>query len=249
MSRRILSFLFCLLLACQGLILASAVPTPRAPDDLSAKLSKRVTNYNLGSGNFLEGLISASRDFQVPMGISWVNAPIPKAQSPLEWKSATVQEIIEAIVKTAPGYELNAKNGIVHVSAPALVPEGQNFLKSKIERFEIHGAYIELASFKLHQVVAPQTYAGISLGSPDDSRVTVELKNSTVEDALDALVITSDRKIWLVSFSEDTRLTSRGFHRTKSLFTDAAVSDKDEPVWHLQRWGDPLPPAIANPKQ
>lgn len=183
------------------------------------------------------------------MGISWVNGTTAKATSGFDWKSATVEEILEAIVKTAPNYELHVKNGVVHVSAPALVPDPQNFLKSKIDKFEIHGAYIDLASFKLHQIVTPQKYAGFSLGSTDNSEVNIELKNSTVEDALDALLIASDRKIWLVSFSDDARLTPRGFHRTKSLFTDAIVSDPDEPVWHLQRWGDPLPEAIAASKQ
>src|SRR5712692_6379653 len=98
------------------------------PDDLTVKLSKHVTNYNLGVFNFLEALIRVSNDFQIPMGIVWVNSPAERAELPFAWKDATVREIIEGIAQTQPGYQVQIKNGVVHVSPRALIPDRENFL-------------------------------------------------------------------------------------------------------------------------
>jgi hypothetical protein len=97
----------------------------------------------------------------------------------------------------------------------------------------------------LHNLITPARFAGFSVGATGDSKVKIDLSNLSVEDALDALAINSNRKIWIVTFSDDTNLTPRGFRRTRSLFTDVPVPDKEQPVWHFLRWDDPLPPAIT----
>ena len=229
-----------LLLALQPSWMAPVVLGSPVPNNLSLKLSKRVTNYNLGVFNLVEALIRVSNDFQIPMGIVWVNTPAARAELPFAWKGATVQEIIEGIAQTQLGYQVQIKNGVVHVSPPALVPDRQNFLKLKVEAFEVH-AEVEVASWKLHTLVTPPRYAGISIGATGDSKVDVKLKDSTVENILDALVVASNRKIWVVTFADDTGLTARGFRRTRSLWTDAPIPDEQQPAWALLRWGDPMP--------
>jgi len=185
-----------LLLAFQSSWMVPVASGSAAPDDLSVKLSKHVTNYNLGVFNFLEALIRVSNDFQVPMGIVWVNSPAERAELPFAWKGATVQEIIESIAQTQPGYRVQIRNGVVHVSPRALIPDRENFLKLKIEAFDVHNDYIELASWKLHTLVTPiRGSYQISIGGTGDSKIDVELKDTTVENILDALVVASNRKI------------------------------------------------------
>lgn len=88
-------------------------------------------------------------------------------------------------------------------------------------------------------------YAAFSIGATGDSRVEMELKDITVEGVLDALAISSKRQIWIVTFSNDTRLTHRGLRRTISLWNEKPVPDEDQPVWDLLRWGNPLPPLVS----
>ena len=235
-----------LLLVFQSSWMVSLASGSPLPDDLTVKLSKHVTNYNLGVFNFLEALIRVSNDFQIPMGIVWVNSPAERAELPFAWKDATVQEIIEGIAKTQPGYRVQVKNGVVHISPPALVPDRQNFLKLKVEPLEVHDE-VEVASWKLYTLIIPiRGNYQISIGATGDSKVDVKVKDSTVENILDALVAASNRKIWVVTFADDTGLTARGFRRTRSLWTDAPIPDEQEPAWALLRWGDPMPrPAPA----
>lgn len=214
---------------------------PPAQDDLNAKLTRHISNYSLTDSNLPRALIRVSNDFHIPMGIVWIMTPTQRSTPPVAWKNATVQEIIEAIAKTHVGYEVQVRNGVVHVSPSGLIPNAQNFLTMKIDRFHVHNDYIEMASFKLHNLITPPGFAGFSVGATGDSRVDVEFKDATVENILDGLLAASNRKIWIVTFSDETGLTSRGFRKTKSLFTEAPVPDKEQPVWDLLRWRDPMP--------
>jgi len=218
---------------------------PATSIDLAARLNRRVTNYNLGVFNLVDALIRVSNDFQIPMGIVWVNTPAARTELPRAWKDATVREIIEDIAKTQPDYQVQVKHGVVHISQATLIADRENFLKQKIPAFELHDTLVEVASFKLHTLITSQRYGQISIAGPGDSKVDLKLKNPTVEAILDALVLASNRKIWIVTFSDDTRLMPSGLRRTRSLFTDMPMSDAEQPIWHLQRWGDPLPRVVA----
>ena len=234
------------LLVFSAYLLAPTAWASPLPDDLSAKLNKPVTSYNLGVSNFAAALLRVSNDFQIPMGIVWVNTPQARAELPFAWKDATVQEIIEALAKSQAGYKVETRNGVVHVFPSGIIPAPQDFLKLNIEDFQVRNDFIEMASFKLHMLVTPLSgNRSISIGASGDSKVDLKLKNSSVEDILDALAISSNRKIWIVTFSEDVGLTPKGLRRTTSLWTDKAIPDAQQPVWELMRWGDPAPPAFA----
>jgi hypothetical protein len=233
-------------LQCLG-IAAAASPRSHEP---SSVLSKHVTSYSLGPSTLVEALVRVSNDFQIPMGIAWVDSPAASTKTPFAWKNVTAQEIIETIVRTQPGYQVQLKKGVVQVSPSYdLIPNNQNFLKLKLESFEAHDDFVEIASFKLHMLVAPRKYGQLSIGATGDSKVDVELKNPTVEEALDALVVASNRKIWVVTFVAGAGITPRGMRRTISLWSPKPQPDEEQPGWDLFRWGDPMPPHAVSTQQ
>jgi hypothetical protein len=234
-----------LLLALVPSCAAPLGTTSSDPDDLTAKLSKSVSNYNLGVFNFVGALIRISNDFEIPMGIAWVNSPAAHTELPFAWKKITVLEIIQNIANTQPGYQVDVRDGVVHIWPSGLIPDRENFLKLRIPAYDVNDAYVEVASFKLHMLVAPRNYGAISIGATGDSKVSLELKNTSVETALDALVVASNRKIWVVTFSDDAKLTARGLRRAESLWSGKATPDEEQPSWDLIRWGDPLPPLVV----
>lgn len=222
--------------------MSQAAPLPEI-HDLSSVLNKRVTNYSLGEVNLIEAMIRVSNDFQIPVGIAWVDSPTARTKTLFTWKSATVQEIIENIVKTQQSYKVRVENGVVHISpARDLMPDNENFLKLRLESFEIHDDIVELASIKLHMLVTPRKYGQISIGGTGDSSISVQLKDCTVGDALDAISVASNRKIWVVTFSDNPGVTSRGLRRSLSLWSGATGADEEQPSWDFLRWGDRTPP-------
>lgn len=240
MRRTLTLFLF----AVQICAMSAPMSGSLQGDDLSAKLNRKVSDYNIGLLNFPGALLRISTDFRIPMGIVWTNSPATHAEMPLAWKHATVQEIIQSIAETQPDYRVQVRNGVVHVFPS--IPDNQNFLKVRIDAFQTQNSVVELASLKLHMLVTPiKGSHQISVAGPGDSTVTVNLKNCTVEDALDAIAVNSTRKVWIVTFQDDTSVTMGGLRRTRSLYTEARVPDEEQPVWYLNRWGDPTPPLIS----
>jgi hypothetical protein len=225
-------------------VAAVTTPRPSQADDLTVKLNKRVSSYDIGALSIVGALLRVSNDFRVPMGIVWVDSPSARAERRFAWKDATVQEIIEAIAKTQPGYQVQVSRGVVHLSPP--IQDGQTFLKMKIREFNSRNEDIEVASFRLHTLISPRKYGLISVGATGDSRVTLEMKDATVEDILDALAVSSNRKIWIVTFIDNPKPLSTGLRKTGSLFTDQPVPDEEQPTWHFMRWGDPVPPLVQN---
>jgi len=215
-------------------------------DDLSLKLGKRLATYNLPPSTFVGALLHVGKEFKIPLGIVWVDTPRGHVDLPLSFKNVSVQELLETIAKAEPGYQMKIKCGVAHIAPSGLIPDRENFLTTKIGAFRVQGEDVEAASFKLHNLITPTKFAGFSVGATGDSKVELDLRNFSVEDALDALAINSNRKIWIVTFSDDANLTPRGFRRTKSLFTDVPVPDKEQPIWHFLRWEDPPPPAVAS---
>jgi hypothetical protein len=240
--------LMLLLLILQSSGTAAAL-SPR-PQEPSSTLDKRVTSYSLGPSSLVEALVHVSNDFQIPMGIAWVDSPTAAAKTPFTGKNLTVREILDNIVSAQPGYEVRVRNGVVQISPSRdLIPDNQNFLKLRIHSFEAHDEFVEIASFKLHMLITPRKYGQMSIGATGNSRVDLELKDPTVEDALDALAGASNRKIWVVTFLDEVGLTSRGMRRTISLWSPKPQPDEEQTGWDLLRWGDPMPPALAAAKK
>jgi hypothetical protein len=236
--------------------LVSHAQTSSAPNDVAAKLAVRVSSYDLDAKNFVDALMQTSSHFEIPMGIEWVDTPLAKARLARSWKNTTVQQILSGIIRTQRDYEFAVENGVFHVYSRTLIPSGQNFLRVKLGRFNVQHGVVEMASRNLAErvrsIVSPpkpqQQGGGVisSLGvNPDDSEISVELSDPTVRDTLDALVVASNRKIWIVTFSQDSAVTSTGFRRTSGLWMSSPVPDNDQPVWDLFHWGDAMPTVAA----
>ncbi len=231
------------------------------PEDLNAKLRTNVNSYRLQANNFVEALTRVASDFQIPIGVEWVNIPSARARIKLSFKDATVGQVLQAIANGQPGAKIAIERGIVHVFAPELIPDRENPLKVNINEFEVHNMPAELASRQLHETVKrtlslpkPQQgfgrgggVAGTGFSNIDDPSISLTLKNATVEDVLDALALASARKIWVVTFSDARTLTAAGYRRTLGLWTGSPVPDDEQPVWDMFHWGDEIPsPLLGN---
>ena len=122
-----LVLLLALLPSCAGPLISTPSPT----DDLTAKLSKSVSNYNLGVFDFVGALIRASNDFEIPLGMAWVNSPAAHTEIPFAWRKITVLEIIQDIASTQPGYQVYVRNGVVHIWPSPSLPPPESEYESK----------------------------------------------------------------------------------------------------------------------
>lgn len=246
MRRPMLQLRVYLLFLVQLFVIAPVVRGAPLKGNLSVKLNKPVSNYNLGKVNFVGALIHVSNDFQIPMGVVWVNSPSERLEIPLVWKNTTVLQIIQDVTKNYPNYQVSVDNGIVHVFPVGLIPDKQNFLRLPVKKFQATNDVAEFASWRLHNTIAPRHYGGLSMAANMDPKISLDVEDSTVEGILDALALASSRKIWLVTFVDDTGLTPKGLRRSMSAWSDKPGPDVEQPFWDLIRWGDPLPTLLRN---
>ena len=247
MHKNMLALLFLVLQPARIMYSAEQQASP----DLVAQLSQRVNTYNLHADSFVEALAKVAGEFRIPMGIVWIEKPSAKGTLSFSWVGATVQEIIEEIVATQYGYQLHISNGVAHVSSAEILPE-QNVLRIRVGKFAVHHEVLPLATRSLQELVRTavspsKDTANIGRGSSlaanaDEAKIDLQqLENTTVEEILDSLVAVSDSKIWIVTFEDNFILSSGGFRRTLSLWSDSSVPDTEQPVWDMFRWGRPIP--------
>ena len=218
-------------------------------EELDAKLRKGVASYDLGQCTFPQTLVRISSDFQVPMGIVWIDTAPTQPGPPCKWQKSTVRDLIESTIRVQPGYKMQVTNGVVHVFPVGLSGNKENFLTVNLRAFSVHDKYLEIASLKLHDMITPPAFAGGSVGANIEQKVTVELKDCTVQDVLDALVSVSTRRIWIVTFSKNPGLTPAGFRRSRSLWSIAPAPDKEQPVWDFLHWGDEIPQETSSTRE
>jgi hypothetical protein len=217
------------------------------PLTLAERLRTPVQSYTLKAGNFPQALLKIGSQFKIPMGIAWVRMPSALTKVDLSWKHTTVQGIIQAIVRTQRGYDVEIGESIVHIAPVNLVPDKEDFLSLRVTNFSVRNEVAEIASKQLHALVGPSIarpkrilaggILGTQLTEAHDPNISIDLKNVSCEGALDAISRISPFKIWLVTFAPDNSLTPTGFRRTVWAARGEAFPDADQPVWELLKWG------------
>jgi hypothetical protein len=225
-------------------------PNPRSQQAarLNERLETPLQNYTLTAGNFLLALLELAGQYKIPMGIQWVRAPAALRPIRLELADTDVRGAIQAIANTQPGYIVEVSDGVVQVYPQELIPESQNFLAVRLDRFDVHDV-AEIASKRLESLVqlrvAPPKPVvaggvgfsqGVEMGDPN---ISVSLVRPTVVQALDAITAASPFKVWVVTFAPGASLTPTGFRRTVSPASGGAAPDADQPTWEILKWGQP----------
>jgi hypothetical protein len=224
------------------------------PGDLAQGGNTRVPEGRV-EGSFVEALGEAARTFKVPMGIAWVKTESAQRKRTIEYKDATVLEIIQKIAQTEPGYQVAVTDKMVHVVTHD-VPAKENFLDLRIPSFSGTGAApVVKASLwiLLNQEIAPNPPQAYKTNIPhraSDPKLNLEFTNATVEEILDSIAVASNEKIWTVTFEGEASLLPSGFRRTEAYGSNAPAPDSQQPVWDIFRWDEwPLkpvtPPAAA----
>ena len=232
---------------------------PTVSEQLRARLRTTIPNYNLRAKNFIDALTRVAGEFQIPMGIAWINTPGARHDLSLSWTNATLQDIIEAVTKTQPGFQVQVGDGIVHIRNPKVIPPEQDFLTLRVNRFEVNNEHVDFVSRKLHDLVKltlsppkPQSGPGGIGGSPgynlDEAKISMEMHNVTVEEILDRMALSSTKRIWIVTFSDDPTVTATGIRRTLTLWNTFPIPDEAQPLWDMFHWGDAIPTAVLAPK-
>jgi hypothetical protein len=230
-------------LACAILCAVPCFGQAGVPAGLDSKLDTLISEYRLTQVNFVEALFHVAGDFQLPMGIAWVDAPAARTKSDLSWSNLTVRQILESIAQTEPDYEVQVANGVVHVASRA-VPAEQNFLLLRLPSFHAQSVmgFVKMNLWRElnSRIVAPNRFiAGDVFTSRNDPQLDLSFTNATVAEIFDSLALASDRKVWVVTFEDSSALTPSGFRRSMQLSSTSPITNEDQPQWDVLYWVAP----------
>jgi len=220
---------------CSGFGLAQS----DIPFTLDRALNQRVAAGSV-SGTFVDCLGKVAQSFNIAMGISVLKTAGTDKSRTVSYKNTTLREIIEAVAKTEPNYEVFVSDGVVRVATKA-IPPAQNFLNLRLPDFSAKGSASSVKATlwtQLNQRISPDPlrgYAGSVFMSSTEPKLNLTFSNATVGEILDSIALLSDFKIWLVTFEDNLNLTPSGFRRTELLFPADPTPDEGQPAWEMLR--------------
>jgi len=243
-----------------SLLLASvaSLPAQEQAPELQAKLDARVIQYRLTAKGLADVILRIGKQFELPVGIEWVKDDQAIQGLSLAWKDATVGDIISSVVKRYPPYSYRVERGIIHVFRPDMLDDGHNFLNLKVPDFfearqEVGGLTNQRLQAVVQNIVSPRNLppgageAGDYATGLEERPLTLALRGLTFREALDKLVDASERKMWVVTFSDGAGLTPTGFRRTETLWHPTPFPDRDQPMWDFRAWQEYMPESAPGP--
>jgi hypothetical protein len=228
-----------------------AFPSSDKGQDIQTKLASRIPDYTLIAEDFGHALLRLASQFNLPMGIEWIRSPGTLKKVNLHWKNANIREMLDTVIRSQPGYQIDTNNNVVHIFPVGVSSSEQDFLNLKLERFEVHNEVVEIASHKLREIVRAKVFPpspsqrpvgeGYSQGTRmDDPELSFTLRDISIRQVLDKFLLASDRKIWVVTFI-GTPVGTKAVPQTATLWNSSHIPDNEQPVWDMFRWNDTIP--------
>lgn len=206
---------------------------------LEAKLSRQADLVPKKATAF-EQLIEVARYYKIPMGIEWVDQPVPAISASEMSEAKTVQNLITTILSPYPSYRVKAGDeGVLHISDPAFVNDTRNFLNIRIPEFKVDEANVldaeSVLRLEIKMTLHPEQYAGGWNGGyggrlQDEGlnvrNITFSGHNLSIREILDKIITMNGKASWIVRLNPARMMT------TEPTFF-SAQDDADD---HAFRW-------------
>ena len=180
---------------------------------LSDKLNRKVADLPKSNAP-VEQLIEIARQYQIPMGIEWVepvNKVKPPTSSPLALsESETVKDLIIQIVGKLAGYQVIMHDSFVYVAQEQVIADVRNFLNFRIPEINFSKSVLGAAEgalrLQIRMTFNPAKYAGSwngGYGYPPEEKgkerkITLSFRNATIREILNGLVAAHGNAVWIV---------------------------------------------------
>lgn len=178
--------------------------------DIRRVLSAGVPHYSVKATNLLQAAAQIASDFNLPIGVEWQGDPDAKKEIVHHWHDTTVERILYDVATFDIQYQVEVSNGVVHLRDVTIVGNPRNPLNVVVPEFSVSNLYVGRAGFKLQDLVNGMIFpqqrgdgpasSGSYSGGAGDRLISLSMKNTTMRDILDALLVRSGYVIWLVVF-------------------------------------------------
>lgn len=240
----------------------NAVPTSNWDPSrgTGTQLQGTIGDYTLSADTFLQALLQVSERFHTPIGIEWIRNDQALRKVNLQWRQASVLQVLKALAEIQPGYDFETRKGVVHVFPRGSLSDKSSFLNLRIAKVEVKNGAILVGDKNLSDWLRPiirppsppdpHTSVDIAFGGPStpEPPIHLVLKDVTVRDILDALTLATDRRIWVVTYPQSRVLTRTGFRQVTSVFAHDFIPADHQSFWITFRWGEQVDACSLRPE-
>jgi hypothetical protein len=232
------------------LILLSPAPTTLRAQVGDKQLQRKVENYKLSAPTFLDALLKAAADFKVVLGVELIRTPSVLRPVDMSGGRATVMQVFSALVAREKGYAVRVDGGVLHVFRRDDVNKPSNFLNIPIPKFAAANTTAPGAQLRLWMLLNPKLQpprpsplgpigsGGSFAEGPDNQRFSLDLRDTTARGILDAVAVSSEHHVWVVTFAPGGQVMQSGFRRTASPTSAQNIPDASQPALEILRWGE-----------
>jgi hypothetical protein len=218
-------------------LLLPSLPTA-AEQSLDSKLARHVSGFDSEKTSVAGQLIEFAQQFDIPMGIEWVERAGESSAKPVHARNKTARAVLEQIIKQRQGMGFSASDGVVHVFDQSFINDSRNFLSVHIPHFRVENETLFGAEFWLkidiERVLTPVAggfAGGHGYGIPrtdrfDKGNINLSVNDATVRQLLDRIVSQQGNALWLVRILP-TELMSNGRFYAQSASADNKTAAAD----------------------
>lgn len=185
-------------------------------------LTKRLQAVKVDDASLHLALSEVASKYRIPIGLETSldrseikedRSEIKEGRVVVDMSEGTVEDLLNAIIEAAPGYQWRVVNGVVNVTPkqecdPLLenilaTPISALLIKQGASRLSVRTALTDLPEVKARLETANLRPLNLALTSTDFRDLglsfSLEMKGATVREILNQIIRTSDVKYWLVS--------------------------------------------------
>jgi hypothetical protein len=187
----------------------AAVPWPDEQGitrSLHDKLEGRMAEFDASGRAMAPLLLGLAYKHKLPMALECVTSDAMEKPVNLRMKSHSLKDVIEAIVRAVPGFQVSLAQGLVDVYCPEERSDPSNPFNTTVHAFnatnlDTHRADAELLC-SIGRELNPNTGCGgsIAVGQWGDVTINLHLENRKVYEILNAIVAQNGQAVWTPIF-------------------------------------------------
>jgi hypothetical protein len=176
-----------------------------------SKLDRQIPDFRTSGRTMMTTIIDIAFEFQLPMGIEYVDREAITRPLYLEFHDQSIRSILRGIIAQGPAYRISFSGEVVQIDSPKSLQDPSNPFNRSIQDFSVTDVDTRNADLtlvcELGKDLGPQTFCGgsIATGQWGPRLITLHLQNSKVYEILDAIVHENGQAIWIV-MAPDSKL-------------------------------------------
>jgi hypothetical protein len=181
-------------------------------------------------------LIELARHYKMPMGIEWMSDGNEAARPSPLIAQPTVREMLNSILRDAPGYRIEVKDGVLSIGKAPWSEDPRNFLNLQLIEYRIEKGNVIHAEaalrFQIHSRLHPEKYltgynGGYGYGEISESfsvkNISITGQDITVRQVLNSIIRQNGDAFWVVELLPSRTLKNEPYFATGSSTTGAGT--------------------------